>query len=747
MRQEECTALVAGCIHDASAPCSAACPFGLDVRSFLHKAAKGRWSAAYRELRTALVFPTVAAALCERPCRGACQRRLIGDEPLDLGRLEEAVIRLSDAQAPNKFPVPPKEEKIAVIGAGPAGLSIALNMAQKKYPVTVFERGDRWGGSLNGHPQFDVFDADFTLQYSAEQVEFRYGTKVSSLDELSDFAAVCIATGDGGEHFGLLDGWDSALMSTAAPGVFLVGGVVGMGLMESIAAGSVLSKVVESAIQTGRPSLDAPKATCGGHSLAPKDAVSAAHVLPADGDAGYTKEEAKAEAARCFQCNCSHCLTQCELLAQYKKPPLQMAMEVLADSSPRFLASRTMTRESYSCNLCSWCSDTCPEGVDMGELFRRSREERAAAGIQPAAFHDFWLRELDFASHDGFFASAPMEKNSCEYAFFPGCQLTASLPEHTLKTMELLARQYGAGVILGCCGAPAWWAGERPLWEENVKRLRAAWESLGKPTLVLACASCMEVFARLMPDVPTVSLYELLAQQEDLNLSQPFSACAVFDPCNSRRDDGMRRGVRALAKQSGMDCAELSGPPRCCGYGGHMKTANPELYKTVVHNRAGESELPYLVYCANCRESFLSEGKQCAHVLEALFGPAGTVPHLAQKRRNTLKVKGELMRAMQNETFIPPAKPWDGVELHIPDGVRAEMEEHLVTDDDVKECIFAAEESGECFIREDGGKLATLIRDVITYWVEYRAASKQAYEVESVYSHRMRFGEGGGEHV
>ena len=69
----------------------------------------------------------------------------------------------------------------------------------------------------------------------------------------------------------------------------------------------------------------------------------------------------------------------------------------------------------------------------MGELFRASREARVEAGIQPAAFHEFWLRELDFASHDGFLAAAPAGKKPAPMPFSPGCQLTASLPEHTLK--------------------------------------------------------------------------------------------------------------------------------------------------------------------------------------------------------------------------------------------------------------------------------------------------------------------------
>ena len=64
MELKDATAYTAGCFHGEAASCSYVCPFGLDVRSFLEKAGKGRWSAAYKLLRDALVFPKVANALC-----------------------------------------------------------------------------------------------------------------------------------------------------------------------------------------------------------------------------------------------------------------------------------------------------------------------------------------------------------------------------------------------------------------------------------------------------------------------------------------------------------------------------------------------------------------------------------------------------------------------------------------------------------------------------------------------------------
>ena len=67
------------------------------------------------------------------------------------------------------------------------------------------------------------------------------------------------------------------------------------------------------------------------------------------------------------------------------------------------------------------------------------------------------------------------------------------------------------GVILGCCGAPAYWAGDDERLRANVERTRQAWNDLGRPTLVFACATCASLFSGSLPDIPRVSLYELLA--------------------------------------------------------------------------------------------------------------------------------------------------------------------------------------------------------------------------------------------
>jgi Fe-S oxidoreductase len=747
VKLEDSTAYTARCFRGEPASCSCACPFHLDVRGFTDKAARKRWLLAYKTLCAATVFPAIVAALCDQPCRERCQRTLLGDEPIAMRDLETAVLRHVKSRRPDTYVIPPKEQRVAVVGAGVSGLACALNLAQRRYRVTVFDREPGWGGSLRSHPRFPEFDADIALQFSAVQVEFRFGTEIASLDELAGFNATYVATGAGDDPSGLLGSWDAGLFTTSVPGVFLGGSLAGATLMEAIAQGLEASKIMEVYLETGRidrASTVYDREGCG-RILHHKGAVPVARVQAAQPE-GYTEEEARTEARRCLQCDCHDCMAACEMLKRFGKDPHKLAVEVYTDMGVNPpLSSRTATREVYSCNVCGYCSSVCPEGVDVGALMQFSRGARCSAGVQPAALHDFWLREMDFATTEASFAAPARGRDTCEYAFYPGCQLGAANPEHVLRSYGALAANCDAGIFLSCCGAPAYWAGDEERLRTDIEDTRRTWEKLGRPTLVFACATCMRLFGYFLAEIPRVSLYELLAASGGAASAQPFAEMAVFDPCAARGDDEMQAAVRALAHTTGIDLTELQERNRCCGHGGHISLANPSLYDEIVQHRTEASDKPYLVYCANCREVFVSRDKECAHILDVFFGlDAGApVPTLEQKRENSLRVKKELMKQIRNAEFQPERHEWETLTLVISDDLRKDLDKKLISAADLKEAIWLAEAAGDSFYDEaDGTRLCSMKKPVITYWVEYREAGPSTYEIFSAYYHRMRFREG-----
>jgi hypothetical protein len=744
MKLEESTAFTARCFHGEPASCSYACPFHMDIRSFLEKASKGRWLAAYKILRNAAIFPAIVSALCDQPCQAHCQRPLLGDEAIAVRELEAACIRYAKNRKPESYVIPPKDKRIAIVGAGVSGLSCALNLAQKKFAVTVFEKENGWGGALRRHPRFAEFDADIALQFSAVTAEFRYGFEIKALDQLAEFDAVYIATGAGGDSFGLLTSWEADLLTTSISKVFMGGSLCGVTLMEGMAQGAEASKTIEVFLQTGKAS-----GTYGSHDkkkceryLRHDGAVSAPRIEASTPD-GYTEEEAKQEAVRCLQCDCVKCMAACEMLKNFRKNPHKIAVEVFNDmgvNSP--FSVRTGTREVYSCNICGYCKSVCPEKVDMGALLQFSRAARMSAGVHPAALHDFWLREMDFSVSEGAFASAPKGKRTCEYAFYPGCQLGASNPQHVLKSYDFLCEKYDAGIFVGCCGAPAYWAGDEARLRANIEKIRQDWSSMGRPTLIFACATCESIFKMFLPEIKRVSLYELLAKADDIFATRAFPEAAVFDPCAAREDSGMQLAVRRLAGKAGVELEELRESNRCCGYGGHIRTANPALYDEITKHRAEASDKPYIVYCANCREVFASRDKECVHILDMVFGlnAQRRLPSLQQKRENSLNVKRELMKKTRDVDFEPEAHEWDELTVIISDELMKTMDKKLISSADIKEAIWLAENSGDNFYDEkDGMFMCSMVKPVITYWVQYKKTAPKTYEIFSAYYHRMRF--------
>ena len=744
MKMEDATAYVARCFNGEPASCSFACPFSLDIRSFNDKVSKGRWLPAYKLLRNAVIFPSVVAALCPQPCREHCQRTPLGDEALAMRDLETAAIKYAKNRKPEQYVIPPKTQKIAVVGAGPAGLACALSLSQKKYIVTVFDRAPGWGGTLRQHPRFPEFEEDFRLQFSVVDAEFRFGTEITGLDALNEYDAVYIATGKDGNVFGLLPSWNSELLTTSDPKVFLGGELTGVSLMEVIVQGAEASRFIEGYLQTGKTS------RMGG---TPPDRKNCERYLCHDGEEKkplvpksdgevYTEAEARAEAARCFLCDCDACEAQCEMLKWYRKKPQKLGLEAYTDSIANSLVStRTLTREAYSCNLCGHCKSVCPVDVDIGALLQFSRADRAEQDKQVPAFHDYWLRDFDFNRTEGAFAASPSGQATCSYAFFPGCKLGASNPEHVKKAYGWLLNKYNAGIVLNCCGAPAYWAGEMARLTTHHKDIKNIWTNLGKPAFVFACAYCENVFREFLPDIPRVSLYELLARDEALIPSRPFVSATVFDPCAARHAPEMQKAVRALAERSGAALNELKEPNRCCGFGGHMSLANPELYKQITSNRAAASEKPYIAYCANCKEIFRLQGKPVAHVLDTVFllDADAPVPSLQQKKENSLEVKRELMRALTGEDFTPASQPWDGLELVIGDRLLEEMNRKLIITDDLREAIWNAGESGDAFVDPDGVRQCSMIKPALTTWVQYRPVTSGKYEILDAFTHRMHF--------
>jgi hypothetical protein len=277
---------------------------------------------------------------------------------------------------------------------------------------------------------------------------------------------------------------------------------------------------------------------------------------------------------------------------------------------------------------------------------------------------------------------------------------------------------------------------------KNMQDIRLAAQQLGNPTFILACATCQNLFDELAPELKYISLYEILASQTELDIAKKFSGVAVFDPCSARAYDAMSGAVRELITSSGTPVVELAEKNRCCGYGGLVRGGNPKIYVLTTTARKNMSDLPYIVYCANCKEVFRCAKKDCVHVLDMVFDlpVSSELQTISGRRSNSLFLKSELMKNLEGEVFMPQAKQWDELKLIIEPELAGQIDAKLICQDDMKEAIWRAQSDGSMFADEsDDSLIASLVRNVLTYWVRYKALSDGEYEILDAYYHRMSY--------
>jgi hypothetical protein len=322
--------------------------------------------------------------------------------------------------------------------------------------------------------------------------------------------------------------------------------------------------------------------------------------------------------------------------------------------------------------------------------------------------------------------------------FFPGCQLGASDPRYVSLTFERLRRMHPDSALLAaCCGAPAGWAGYEALHAEAAARIREAWRNLGEPVFICACFTCMKMLADTLPEIQTISLYQMDWAVSPVGNGAEVS---VFDPCASRHNAEAQRSVRELLTKAGFVLSPLqTARPVCCGWGGQYEIANPAMARGVVENRIHLSDAPFVTYCSNCRDIFAKAGKRALHVLDILLGindDRRAPPTWTQRRKNRASLRRKLLgETAAGDGHAPPFR------LTIPPELSRELSERWILEEDAESVVRHCEQTGEKLLNPKTGTFIGHRRlKNFTCWAVYRK-TEDGFELVNAYSHRMQIAE------
>ncbi len=203
-------------------PCRSKCPIHIDVPGYLMMIAEGRYTDALQIVLDRNPLPSVCGRICLRPCEDGCRRCNV-DDPVAIASLKRAA---ADFGAyPHQRPDRKRPERIAVIGSGPTGLTVASDLAQRGFQVTIYEAKERLGGMLRyGIPNYRLpdyaldKDIDHILSLGIEVVTgVRIGADMTLDDLLAEHTAVVVTAGLQGSRPLPIPGADMPTVLSALP--------------------------------------------------------------------------------------------------------------------------------------------------------------------------------------------------------------------------------------------------------------------------------------------------------------------------------------------------------------------------------------------------------------------------------------------------------------------------------------------------------------------------------------------------
>lgn len=215
--------------------------------------------------------------------------------------------------------------------------------------------------------------------------------------------------------------------------------------------------------------------------------------------------------------------------------------------------------------------------------------------------------------------------------FMPGCSLPSYSPEGVAAMTRHLKNVYpNLGAVQKCCGKPTAAIGQADQFKKRYAKLQADFDLLEADEVIVACQSCYGMIKKANAHQTPVSLWKLLPK---IGLPPELVGKArhsdvvftIHDSCSTRYEKELQDGIRWILQELGYQTSEPEHTrenTRCCGFGGMVVPANPNVAERVIRRRVEEFKTEHVVvYCAACRASMMGIGTKSWHILDLMFGP------------------------------------------------------------------------------------------------------------------------------
>lgn len=320
---------------------------------------------------------------------------------------------------------------------------------------------------------------------------------------------------------------------------------------------------------------------------------------------------------KCIECPL--CQRECQFLKKFGTP------KAIADQfDPTLLKYQTLP---FECSLCGLCTAVCPVTINPAYMFLEMRRRVVRLGGKNFQEYAPLLRyEKRGVSKRYTFYGFP---DHCQTVFFPGCALSGTRPDTVWKVFQDIGGLIPyLGIVLDCCAKPSHDLGRDDYFRSMFGEMKGYLIDQGIRTILAACPNCYKMFKEYGAPLQIRSVYEILAEDKDIEGKRIQGTVTIHDPCVTRFEKPIQEAVRNLIQSQGVSMEEMEhqrANALCCGEGGAVGFIAPELSESwgaKIKEEARGKRI--LTYCAGC-VNWVNRFTPANHVLDFFYEPEATL--------------------------------------------------------------------------------------------------------------------------